>query len=169
MNSGSGEGESVVEDDWSKGMSESSLGWGLSGLCRIGTTGKTLGADGGGGRQGERGEGERVERLEQELGVAGGEWLASVQVAESKECCCRTVAAIRWMSSKVMWSMSLRSRRCRRCRHGAGDDVDGAGERGASSRMARGRWRPGLRQRRWTRIAAWRSDVEVHGGSETAM
>ena len=119
MNSGSGEGESVVEDDWSEGMSESSLRWGLSGLCRSGTTGKAA-------------------------------------------------AAIRWMSSKVMWSMSLCSRRCRRCRHGAGDDVDGAGGSGASSRMGRGQWRPGLRRRRWTRIAAWRSAVEVHGDGETA-
>ena len=89
-----------------------------------------------------------MEQLEQELGVAGGERLAAVQVAESKERRCRAVAAIRWMSPKVMWSMSLRSRRCRRRRHGAGDDFDGAGGRGASRRIGRGRWRPELRRRR---------------------
>ena len=47
--------------------------------------GKNFGADGGGGRQGERGEGERGERLEKELGVSGGERLASVEVIELKE------------------------------------------------------------------------------------
>ena len=44
--------------------------------------------------------------------------------------------------------MSLHSRRCRRRRHGAGDDVDGAGGRRASCRMGRGRWLPELRRRR---------------------
>ena len=44
--------------------------------------------------------------------------------------------------------MSLRSRRCRRRWHGAGDGVDGAGGREASSRMGRGWWRPGPRRRR---------------------
>ena len=54
-------------------------------VSHAGKMGNTVGTDGGGGRQGERGEGERVERLEQELGVAGGERLASVQVAELEE------------------------------------------------------------------------------------
>ena len=69
MNSRSREGESVVEDDWSEGMSESSRRWGLSGLCwtRIAAwrsavevhgdcetaMGKDFGGAGGGGRQGE--------------------------------------------------------------------------------------------------------------------
>ena len=52
------------------------------------------------------------------------------------------------MSSKVTRSRSLRRRRCRRCRHGAGADVDGAGGRGALSWIGRGRWRPELRRRR---------------------
>ena len=96
--------------------------------------GQNLGADGGGGRQGERGEGEQVERLEKEF-----------ELEEDRR---RTVAAMRWMSSKVTRSMSLHSRRCRRRRHGAGDDADGAGGMGASSWMGRGRRRPELRRRR---------------------
>ena len=57
-----------------------------------GAMGNTVGADGGGGRQGDRGEGEQVGRLEQEeLGVAGGEWLGSEQVAESNVRRCRTL------------------------------------------------------------------------------
>ena len=44
--------------------------------------------------------------------------------------------------------MSLRSRRFRRRWHGAGDGIDGAGGKGASRRMGRGRWRPGPRRRR---------------------
>ena len=73
-----------------------------------GARGKIFGEDGGGGRPGEErwrdpgegkveehygkterpdlGEGERVERLErEEFGVAGGEQLVSVRVAESRE------------------------------------------------------------------------------------
>ena len=117
MKSESGEGEPVVEDDWSEGREDDCMNeeervelfgqeeLGVAGGERLVSAlvvasrerrrwetvasmrrrGKTLGADGGGGRQGERGEGERGERLEKELGVSGGEWLASVQVTELKE------------------------------------------------------------------------------------
>ena len=117
MKSESGEGEPVVEDDWSEGREDDCMKeeerveifgqeeLGVAGGERLVSTlvvaskrrrrwetvasmrgmGQNLGADGGGGRQGERGEGERGERLEKELGVSGGEWLASVQVTVLKE------------------------------------------------------------------------------------
>ena len=117
MKSESGEGEPVVEDDWSEGREDDCMNeeervelfgqeeLGVAGgerlvsalvvasrerrrwetVASMRRSGKTLGADGGGGRQGKRGEGEREERLEKELGVSGGEWLVSVQVTELKE------------------------------------------------------------------------------------
>ena len=63
---------------------ETASGYGLW-VSHAGKMGNTVRADGGGGRQGERGEGERVERLEQELGVAGGERLVSALVVASRE------------------------------------------------------------------------------------
>ena len=93
------------------------------------------------------GEGERGERLEQEeFGVAGGERLVSVRVAESRERrSSGIVAGMRWISLKEMSSMSLRRRRPRLHWHGAGNNDDGCGGRGASNWMGKGRWRRGLR------------------------
>ena len=105
MKSGSGESESVVEDDWGEGREDELEELGVAGGERLVSAlvvasrergrretvasmrgmGKNLGADGGGGRQGERGEAEQGERLEKEFGVSGGERLASVQVIELKE------------------------------------------------------------------------------------